>query len=52
MCNKTTWNENYFWVNSVNDINDIYLKTAVHYAINSILYTTTLREKLKYMKIL
>ena len=46
MHNKTTWNENLF-VGKLNKWFHWYLSKdgAVHYAINSILYLTTLREK-------
>ena len=46
MHNKTTWNENYMWV-KLNDWYQWYLiKEGVqHYAINSLLYITTMREK-------
>ena len=46
MHNKTTCNENLF-ASRLNHWNQWYLSEegAVHYAINSILYITTLREK-------
>ena len=46
MHNKTTWNGKLF-VGKLNKWYQMYLSKdgAVHYAINSILYITTLREK-------
>ena len=46
MHNITTWNERLF-VSKLNNWNQLYLsKDGVdHYAINSILYITTMREK-------
>ena len=46
MHNNTTWNEKLF-VGKLNKWYQWYLSKdgAVHYAINSILYITTLREK-------
>ena len=51
MHNKMTWNENLF-EGKLNYWYQWYLseERAVHYAITSILYITTLREKLKCMK--
>ena len=49
MHNKTTWNE-YLFVDKLNHWHQWYLSEgAVHYAINSILCNTTLREK--YIKV-
>ena len=46
MHNKATWNEKLF-VGKLNNLYQWYLsvKRDIHYAINSILYINTLREK-------